>query len=951
MKEYPELTMKDRVIPENEKKYIEYLPIVKIPLPIDSENYNASIALLKEITTNVNLDSNERGISSQELGISVQAGNFVPPPLTPSETEPTAREYTERIRKGLIGVFDKEIKPRISYKAKAETNAKWLLKKNLIKYSPKFVYLLEKLTNCEGVVFVYSRFIESGALPLALALEANGYRCYNRDSGFLADGIQDELGGQCALCPRREVDHSKGWVGIDGHDFRQAYYGLLTGEKTLTPDRDDIIKGEQAITNVNGAELKIIIGSQIASEGVDLRYVREVHILDSWYHLNKTEQVIGRAIRFCSHSALEKKKRNTTIYLYASYYPDVDNETADLYSYRLAFRKAKQVGQVSRSLKAYAIDCNLNHDAIIIRGQDPVYQTDSQRIGRPKVNINDVGFTAICDWIENCDYECKPKRISYKEMGTDDSTYNEYAVRWRMAELRERMRAIFETSVFVELADMEALFSDIPVIARTEFLTSIIDNTMFEVVHKDVRGYIKFCNNYFVFQPLVYGDLNIPLAIRMGSFPVRKDFFDPDVLARQNIALTEEEATTVTTDMDSLWSTVQEWATALSKSKTWIEEPKQLIDHVMSLAQGDLKMITYLTMVLSMIHWVYNRVISGTINSEAFQRTIEEFIWDNWLTLPEQKRLHDEEMLRDSAYREDDRTVFRFYNPYKDTILYEINGTEASEAVQKIIHGKETADLKEFRAREDGNRFYTGSPYGFLIGKKGKIVFKTNTIPIKGRDWDRGRECGNVTNSDYKYVFLEILGNQLREKGAPDLELTRTNVKSLLAAQCCIVLELVLRYMDASKFDGKRWFYRPVLARILGHLGSTSAYQNEVISEPKVGKTVKVIKTEESAPVTIETVPETIKSVPNTTIKKSTVVVPTTRVIKKKVIVTKEGSEEKVDEEKADEEKADEEKVVPKVLSISELKALTKEEIDKLSNDEIPPMKRVEFARIYAAAK
>jgi hypothetical protein len=49
--------------------------------------------------------------------------------------------------------------------------------------------------------------------------------------------------------------------------------------------------GQRAFENATGVQMKVIIGSQIASEGVDLRFVRETHIIDSWFHLNKTEQI------------------------------------------------------------------------------------------------------------------------------------------------------------------------------------------------------------------------------------------------------------------------------------------------------------------------------------------------------------------------------------------------------------------------------------------------------------------------------------------------------------------------------------------------------------------------------------------------------------------------------------------------------------------------------------
>ena len=78
-----------------------------------------------------------------------------------------------------------------------------------------------------------------------------------------------------------------------GHDFAPAYYGLLTGDIAISPRNEDVIKRERALDNANGMKMKIIIGSQIASEGVDLRFIREIHVLDSWFHLNKTEQILS----------------------------------------------------------------------------------------------------------------------------------------------------------------------------------------------------------------------------------------------------------------------------------------------------------------------------------------------------------------------------------------------------------------------------------------------------------------------------------------------------------------------------------------------------------------------------------------------------------------------------------------------------------------------------------
>ena len=65
---------------------------------------------------------------------------------------------------------------------------------------------------------------------------------------------------------------------------------------------------------------------------IDLKCIREMHILDSWYHLNRTDQIIGRAIRYCSHTALRAVEErqglplmalnNCLIYLHVCHIPE-----------------------------------------------------------------------------------------------------------------------------------------------------------------------------------------------------------------------------------------------------------------------------------------------------------------------------------------------------------------------------------------------------------------------------------------------------------------------------------------------------------------------------------------------------------------------------------------------------------------------------------------------------
>ena len=70
--------------------------------------------------------------------------------------------------------------------------------------------------------------------------------------------------------------------------------------------------------------------------------------MEPWYNMNRIEQIIGRAVRNCSHSDLPFVERNVQLFLYGTLLPaSPDMEAADLYVYRLAeqhgFAKPKAI--------------------------------------------------------------------------------------------------------------------------------------------------------------------------------------------------------------------------------------------------------------------------------------------------------------------------------------------------------------------------------------------------------------------------------------------------------------------------------------------------------------------------------------------------------------------------------------------------------------------------------
>ena len=79
-----------------------------------------------------------------------------------------------------------------------------------------------------------------------------------------------------------------------------------------------ILKNLTDEDNKNGEKIKVILISMTGSEGLDFKNLRQVHIMEPWYNLSLVEQIIGRAVRNCSHKQLPFKERNVEIFLYGT---------------------------------------------------------------------------------------------------------------------------------------------------------------------------------------------------------------------------------------------------------------------------------------------------------------------------------------------------------------------------------------------------------------------------------------------------------------------------------------------------------------------------------------------------------------------------------------------------------------------------------------------------------
>ena len=348
---------------------------------------------------------------------------------------------------------------RFTYKDKDNQ----IFKENKIQnYSTKIFNILNKLKTSKGIVFIYTRHVKSGIIPLMLALEQNGYKNYSNNN-ILNENVKDN--------------------GMK--------YIAITGDKDISKNNDKEIAELISEENKYGEKIKIIIGSKITSEGLDLKNIREIHVLEPWHHLKKVEQVIGRGVRYCSHENLEEHEKNVTIYLYASLIEGKDiNIDIDIYS--KAEKKSKEINKVEKILKQNSIDCSLFRELNTI-------DADEIEENEEKIELENVSVDNYKD-----NYKCKSnKKTKKKNMNTVNQTflknmYNIYSI--YIKELFNK-NINYTLNKIIEEIKNKTEESNI----NTELIYLTLKNmikTGIIIENEGRKGKIIYINKNYIFQPI-----------------------------------------------------------------------------------------------------------------------------------------------------------------------------------------------------------------------------------------------------------------------------------------------------------------------------------------------------------------------------------------------------------------------------------------------------------------
>jgi len=338
---------------------------MKRPLPKDDEDITQAVEKLNEDDIDdkplaERLENPDGAYSIEDTG-SIKADMEEKEDVT----------YPDRIKKALTFLKENE--------------EEYLVEDKLEKYSPKFLRMLQNIQDTleddskKGLHLIYSQFRTlEGIGILQLVLEANGFARFKlkkneKDQWVMDIAEGDEGKPMFAL-----------YTGTETAEEKEILRNVFNSTWEYVPKSLSNQMKEISRNNFYGELIKVLMITASGAEGIDLKNIRYVHLTEPYWHPVRLEQVIGRAVRICSHKDLPEALRDVRVYLYLmTFTPDqlkgdasielklkdtsrldgVTPLTSDETLHEISTLKENITRQLMKSVKEAAVDCDVHSKA------------------------------------------------------------------------------------------------------------------------------------------------------------------------------------------------------------------------------------------------------------------------------------------------------------------------------------------------------------------------------------------------------------------------------------------------------------------------------------------------------------------------------------------------------------------------------------------------------------
>ena len=633
-------------------------------------------------------------------------------------------------------------------------------------YSAKLKFFLDTITKTKkGIILIFSQFIDAGCVPIALALEQLGFSRYKNNNLF-------------ETRPTEQVDA----FTFSNKDVKhKAQYIMITGNKSLSSNIKEEVDAVTDTNNTNGEKIRVIIISRTGTEGIDFKNIRQVHLLEPWYNNNRANQVIGRAVRNCSHKDLPFEERNVQVYKYGTMLPDTTKEAADMFVYRLAEHKTIKIGNITRIMKETAIDCILNKDVIttnrlvkqrLITGEELNYK------------IADEPYSEICDYQEDCNYTCNPFK---EKLDVIENSYNETFIIMNVEIIITKIKELFKEFYVMEKDELVKRVrqkQNYPLAQIDTALTFLVDdesNFVFDKLNR--RGNVVNIGKYYMFQPIELTNKNISVFERNRPIQIK-----PEAL---RIEIQENKVINKNTNVLTIVNTIKEDFAKTQESKPF--EYGKSSDWYSSAADSYVRIKKVLDITKSQFNtYVCEHILDVLPYDEKVK--IYEYVLQNNLSggpLKIIKSIVESRMILNKYFviaKEKGKLEYLIYIKNKLSI---VGQTDKIKMTEYFIMNKNS------KFNIDDNIYDSlNNTIGIMnYFKKSNVVFKRKDKRIgKGN----GNRCDQTPKQKiYTFIkdilLLPVLSEDSKRVGQ--------------AIELCVDQELIMRHYNKIKFQGKLWFF------------------------------------------------------------------------------------------------------------------------------------------------
>ena len=395
-------------------------------------------------------------------------------------------------------------------------------------YSAKFARALSFMKKAKGTVLLSSKYIQSGVLPFALMLEQNGFTRYTTEGEKQLldqkDYPQTRRPRICYKCGEEfKKDQHINKKNKDYHLFKEARYVLVTSksDNLVKININEAVDKFSATDNRYGEQIKIFLGTDVIKEGLDFANIRQMFILDPWYNHSYHNQMIGRAIRFCSHVRLHEEERNVEVFKMALSNSDSNDEkireteTADENRYRIAEMKDYRIKSVRNILKRSAIDCVPYKKRNLYGNKKKVKQVTS-RGETIMISKDDKPFSAECDYKEDCLFKCVWEPSGKIKIDTD--TYDLIFDKSDIDKIKKSINKLFKKDLVFDIKTIiEFVKKDYPEI-EIRFIYKALEDLLKneEFIEDKFRRKSKliYAGDYYILEPVELAELKLPVLYR-----------------------------------------------------------------------------------------------------------------------------------------------------------------------------------------------------------------------------------------------------------------------------------------------------------------------------------------------------------------------------------------------------------------------------------------------------